>query len=155
MSREPSLKITNLTAVQLMEIDGCTRCGECAEWCPTYAASALISEDGEKNPGLSPRDKIYRWKTFVDRSYGIRAQILGPKEIPEEEFDKFVEDVHGCTTCGICGTVCEAGINTVEELCNKTSEDMMKVRNLGRKSLEEVLAKLKELGLSLNDQEEA
>ena len=43
-----------------------------------------------------------------------------------------------------------AGINTVEELCNRTSEDMMKVRNLGRKSLEEVLAKLKELGLSQN-----
>ena len=47
-----------------------------------------------------------------------------------------------------------AGINTVQELCSKTSDDMMKVRNLGRKSLEEVLAKLKELGLSLNDQEE-
>ncbi len=47
-----------------------------------------------------------------------------------------------------------AGINTVEELCNKSSEDMMKVRNLGRKSLEEVLAKLKELGLSLNSSEE-
>ena len=47
-----------------------------------------------------------------------------------------------------------AGINTVEELCSKTPDDMMKVRNLGRKSLEEVLAKLKDLGLSLNDQEE-
>ena len=47
-----------------------------------------------------------------------------------------------------------AGINTVEELCNKTSEDMMKVRNLGRKSLEEVLAKLKELGLALSQHEE-
>ena len=47
-----------------------------------------------------------------------------------------------------------AGINTVEELCNKTSEDMMKVRNLGRKSLEEVLAKLKELGLQLSPGEE-
>jgi DNA-directed RNA polymerase subunit alpha len=47
-----------------------------------------------------------------------------------------------------------AGINTVEELTNKTSEDMMKVRNLGRKSLEEVLAKLKELGLELNASEE-
>jgi len=47
-----------------------------------------------------------------------------------------------------------AGINTVEELCNKTSEDMMKVRNLGRKSLEEVLAKLKELGLSLKPSED-
>ena len=47
-----------------------------------------------------------------------------------------------------------AGINTVEELTNKTPDDMMKVRNLGRKSLEEVLAKLKELGLQLNQGEE-
>ena len=47
-----------------------------------------------------------------------------------------------------------AGINTVEELTNKTPEDMMKVRNLGRKSLEEVLAKLKELNLELNHSEE-
>lgn len=47
-----------------------------------------------------------------------------------------------------------AGINTVEELTNKTSEDMMKVRNLGRKSLEEVLSKLKELGLELRSGEE-
>ena len=47
-----------------------------------------------------------------------------------------------------------AGINTVEELTHKTTEDMMKVRNLGRKSLEEVLAKLKELGLSLKSEDE-
>ena len=46
-----------------------------------------------------------------------------------------------------------AGINTVAELINRTPEDMMKVRNLGRKSLEEVLAKLKELGLELNQTE--
>ena len=43
-----------------------------------------------------------------------------------------------------------ANINTVKELCNKTPDEMMKVRNLGRKSLEEVLQKLKEHGLSLN-----
>lgn len=48
-----------------------------------------------------------------------------------------------------------AGINTVEELTNKTSDEMMKVRNLGRKSLEEVLAKLKDLGLELSASEEA
>ena len=47
-----------------------------------------------------------------------------------------------------------AGINTVGELVNKTAEDMMKVRNRGRKSLDEVLAKLKELGLSLKESEE-
>ena len=43
-----------------------------------------------------------------------------------------------------------AGINTVQELCSKTPDEMMKVRNLGRKSLDEVLEKLKELGLKLN-----
>ena len=47
-----------------------------------------------------------------------------------------------------------AGINTVEELTNKTPDEMMKVRNLGKKSLDEVLAKLDELGLSLRTAED-
>lgn len=46
-----------------------------------------------------------------------------------------------------------AGINTVQELTNKTEADMMKVRNLGRKSLEEVKAKLADLGLSLRKED--
>ena len=46
-----------------------------------------------------------------------------------------------------------AGINSVSELTDKTPDDMMKVRNLGRKSLEEVLAKLNELGLQLKNAE--
>lgn len=46
-----------------------------------------------------------------------------------------------------------AGINTVQELCSKTEEDMMKVRNLGRKSLEEVMEKLERLGLGLLPEE--
>jgi DNA-directed RNA polymerase subunit alpha len=47
-----------------------------------------------------------------------------------------------------------AGINTVEDLISKTEEDMMKVRNLGRKSLEEVVNKLASLGLSLRSNDE-
>ncbi|MFA5523663.1 MAG: DNA-directed RNA polymerase subunit alpha [Tissierellales bacterium] len=47
-----------------------------------------------------------------------------------------------------------AGINTVEELTQKSEEDMMKVRNLGKKSLEEVQQKLEELGLSLKNSDE-
>lgn len=47
-----------------------------------------------------------------------------------------------------------AGINTVEDLINKSEEDMMRVRNLGRKSLEEVIAKLESLGLSLRKDDE-
>ena len=47
-----------------------------------------------------------------------------------------------------------AAINTVEELTNRTEEDMMKVRNLGKKSLDEVKHKLEELGLSLKQSDE-
>lgn len=47
-----------------------------------------------------------------------------------------------------------AGINTVEDLTNRTEEDMMRVRNLGRKSLEEVIAKLESLDLSLRKEDE-
>ena len=47
-----------------------------------------------------------------------------------------------------------AGISTVEDLINKSEEDMMKVRNLGRKSLEEVIAKLNSFGFSLKKDDE-
>ncbi len=47
-----------------------------------------------------------------------------------------------------------AGINTVEELVQRDEEEMMKVRNLGRKSLEEVQAKLSALGLTLRAHDE-
>ena len=47
-----------------------------------------------------------------------------------------------------------AGIDTVEDLINRTEEDMIKVRNLGRKSLEEVIQKLASLGLTLKKEED-
>ena len=47
-----------------------------------------------------------------------------------------------------------AGINTVEDLINKSEDEMMKVRNLGRKSLEEVINKLQSLGFTLRDSDE-
>ena len=47
-----------------------------------------------------------------------------------------------------------AGINTVEDLTNRTEEDMMRVRNLGRKSLEEVIAKLESMNLTLRKDDE-
>ncbi len=48
-----------------------------------------------------------------------------------------------------------AGINTVQELCDKTEDEMMKVRNLGKKSLDEVHEKLKELGLGFKSSGES
>ncbi len=107
MKGEPSINTNNLTAVQLMELDACVRCGECVNWCPTYDAAG-------KPAGLAPRDKILRWSQFMNKSYGLRARLFGPKAIPEEEIEAFKDDVYGCTTCGMCATVCEVGINTIE-----------------------------------------
>ncbi|MBQ2318828.1 MAG: DNA-directed RNA polymerase subunit alpha, partial [Clostridia bacterium] len=47
-----------------------------------------------------------------------------------------------------------AGINTVKDLTEKTEDEMMKVRNLGRKSLEEVINKLESLGYGLREEDE-
>ena len=92
---------------------------------------------------------------FIDLSENAKvAEVMVEKESDEKEkvLEMNIDELELSVRSYNC--LKRAGINTVEELTNKTSEDMMKVRNLGRKSLEEVLAKLKELGLSLNTSEE-
>lgn len=92
---------------------------------------------------------------FIDLSENAKtAEVMIEKEDNEKEkvLEMNIDELELSVRSYNC--LKRAGINTVEELCNRTSEDMMKVRNLGRKSLEEVLAKLKELGLSLNPSEE-
>ncbi len=89
--------------------------------------------------------------SFINLSENAKkAVIIAPSE--EDDKEKVLEMNIDELELSVRSYNClkRAGINTVEELCNRTSEDMMKVRNLGRKSLDEVLAKLKELGLSLN-----
>ena len=92
---------------------------------------------------------------FIDLSENAKtAEIMVEKENNEKEkvLEMNIDELELSVRSYNC--LKRAGINTVEELCSKTSEDMMKVRNLGRKSLEEVLAKLKELGLQLNSSDE-
>ncbi|WP_455717923.1 DNA-directed RNA polymerase subunit alpha [Anaerosporobacter sp.] len=89
--------------------------------------------------------------SFIDLSENAKtAEVMVEKEDNEKEkvLEMNIDELELSVRSYNC--LKRAGINTVEELTNRTSEDMMKVRNLGRKSLEEVLAKLKELGLSLN-----
>lgn len=88
---------------------------------------------------------------FIDLSESAKTAEVMVETVPNEK-EKVLEMNIDELELSVRSYNClkRAGINTVEELCSKTSEDMMKVRNLGRKSLEEVLSKLKELGLSLN-----
>jgi len=88
---------------------------------------------------------------FIDLSENAKsAEVMVEKEDNEKEkvLEMNIDELELSVRSFNC--LKRAGINTVEELTNKTPEDMMKVRNLGRKSLEEVLNKLKELNLSLN-----
>ena len=81
------------------------------------------------------------------------AEIMVEKE--EDQIEKVLEMTIEELDLSVRSYNClkRAGINTVLELANKSEDEMMKVRNLGRKSLEEVKAKLDELNLDLRTED--
>jgi len=87
-------------------------------------------------------DEGKKAEIMVEREENIKEKVL---EMTIEELDMSVRSFN-CLK--------RAGIDTVEDLTNKTEEDMIKVRNLGKKSLEEVIQKLQSLGLSLKKEDE-
>ena len=87
-------------------------------------------------------DKAFNTEIMVEKDDKGKEKVL---EMTIEELDLSVRSFN-CLK--------RAGINTVEDLTTKSENDMMKVRNLGRKSLEEVIAKLQMLGFSLHKEEE-
>ena len=82
-------------------------------------------------------DNARHTEVLVEKEEGKKEKVL---EMSIEELELSVRS-YNCLK--------RAGINTVDDLANKTEDEMMKVRNLGRKSLEEVLNKMAELGLAL------
>lgn len=87
-------------------------------------------------------DKATNAEVMVEKDDNGKEKIL---EMTIEDLDLSVRSFN-CLK--------RAGINTVEDLINKSEEDMMKVRNLGRKSLEEVVQKLNSLGFGLQKEDE-
>ena len=87
-------------------------------------------------------DEAKNVEIMVEREETKKEKVL---EMTIEELDMSVRSFN-CLK--------RAGIDTVEDLTNRTEEDMIKVRNLGKKSLEEVIQKLHSLGLSLKKEEE-
>ena len=92
---------------------------------------------------------------FVDLSEGARnKEIMVEREetIKEKVLEMTIEELDMSVRSFNC--LKRAGIDTVEDLISRTEEDMIKVRNLGKKSLEEVIQKLHSLGLELKKEEE-
>ncbi|SET63595.1 DNA-directed RNA polymerase subunit alpha [[Clostridium] aminophilum] len=112
----------------------------------------------EPNDALSLAAKVLseHINLFIDLSESgttVQVMVEQPQSGQPKSLEMNIDELELSVRSYNC--LKRAGINTVAELCDRTPEDMMKVRNLGRKSLEEVLGKLKELGLELRTGEEA
>lgn len=132
-------RVGNVTDYDKLTIEVWTNGGVSPEEAISYSAK-ILTEQLSLFVNLNMEDTLPEISTEKDT--GKKEKVL---EMNIDELELSVRS-YNCLK--------RAGINTVEELTNRTAEDMMKVRNLGRKSLEEVLAKLKELGLQLNPSDE-
>ena len=104
---------------------------------------------------LAARVLVEHLNLFVDLSENAKSVDVMVESVTDEK-EKVLEMNIDELELSVRSSNClrRAGINTVEELCNKTPDDMIKVRNLGKKSLDEVLLKLKQLNLHLRSSED-
>ncbi len=113
--------ISELDMKMLVQLDACTRCGECLNWCPVY--------DQDPKEDIIPRRKILDFLSIVRSQSSFWQRLLksgkakdiikrilsffGYKEITKERIDTFVKNLYECSTCGQCQIVCPANIDTV------------------------------------------
>ncbi len=116
------IPLHSLNMKQLIELDACTRCGECLTWCPVY--------DQDAKEDIIPRRKVIDFLKIAKAQHGLFAKImksdklsaplramlgriLGYRQIGRKEIDDFVQNLYECSTCGQCEVVCPAHIETV------------------------------------------
>ncbi len=106
MSKSKTISMSRFAFRQLVELDACTRCGECVKWCPTFTEKSQLDE-------ITPLRKIERVRS------GLRAQFLGPlgrlfgyQRLDGELLDEFSTGTYDCTLCGRCQVVCPVNIQT-------------------------------------------
>ena len=110
------IRIENLSPRQLLELDTCTRCSECVQWCPVYAQ--------DEKDDLTPRAKAKAFRKILRAQDGILSMLVPPdswlgrklklRERQEKRIERFVQGLYECSTCGQCHYVCPSYIDTVE-----------------------------------------
>jgi heterodisulfide reductase subunit D len=101
----PELNLSHFSFKQLMELDACTRCGECVKWCPTFAE---VERDE-----ITPLDKIHTLGGFAKGQYGgFLARLFGHRPPTEEGVKRWSRGTYDCTLCGRCAVVCPVHIDT-------------------------------------------
>jgi heterodisulfide reductase subunit D len=116
------IPLHSLKMTQLIELDACTRCGECLSWCPVY--------DQDAKEAIIPRRKVIDFLKIAKAQQGFLAKIMRNekishplkallgrifryRKISKAEIDDFVQNLYECSTCGQCEVVCPAHIETV------------------------------------------
>jgi len=116
------IPLDRLEMRRLVQLDACTRCGECLIWCPVY--------DQDAREDIIPRRKILDFLHIVKNQQSLLnaviksemtpefarwflRKIFRQREIREDEVRSFVLNLYECSTCGQCQVVCPANIDTV------------------------------------------
>jgi heterodisulfide reductase subunit D len=99
------LSLSHFTLRQLLEMEACTRCGECINACPTFAEAQ--SEE------IHPLSKIASIKEEWKAQYlGALARLFGIRRLSPEQLEAFSKGVFRCTLCARCHVVCPVQIDT-------------------------------------------
>lgn len=97
--------LAHFTLRQMMEMEACTRCGECIAACPTFTETE--SEE------IHPLQKIARTKSFWKADHlGLLARLFGIRPATEEDQTAYSNGVYRCTLCARCHVVCPVQIDT-------------------------------------------
>lgn len=105
MSHIDKIDLSRFTLKQLLELEACTRCGECLKWCPTY------TEAGREE--ITPLSKITSFRNFIKGQYGgWLARLFGIRPPTEGDAAAFGEGTFQCTLCARCRIVCPIQIET-------------------------------------------
>ena len=116
------IPVSNLPAGRLIQLEACTRCGECLNWCPVH--------DQDPREQIIPRKKVADFLRIVKNQQSLLTRIMKQervgdpikkllaavfryREIGQDEIDEFVRNLYECSTCGQCQVVCPANIDTV------------------------------------------
>ena len=114
--------ISELDITRLIEMDACTRCGECLPWCPVY--------EHDSRERIIPRAKVTDFLNMIRSQQGLIGRIIRSGKAPEAlknflslvfryqepslaRMEQFVRNLYECSTCGQCHVVCPAKIDTV------------------------------------------
>ncbi len=117
-----------------------------------WTDGSITPEEGVSIGAKIMQEHLNLFIQLDDTADGLEIMIEKEEDQKEKALEMTIEELELSVRSFNC--LKRASINTVEELTERTEEDMMKVRNLGKKSLDEVKKKLEELGLSLKPSDE-